>query len=104
VENNELVGHYLAAEESDALVLNVVNHTIGFYSLASGSTLSPNRAFINNAGGSIRGLQLVAAGSATGIQNVETKVQNAKIYDLQGRRVQNAQKGLYIVNGKKVIL
>ena len=33
--------------------------------------------------------------------NVETG--NAAIYDLSGRRVQKAQKGLYIVNGKKVI-
>lgn len=104
VENNELTGHYLAGEVASALVLNSVGGQVGFYSLAAGSTLAANRAFLGNSSGSIRGLQLVAAGAATGIQNVETKAQNAKIYDLQGRRVQNAQKGLYIVNGKKVIL
>ena len=29
---------------------------------------------------------------------------NAVIYNLNGQRVNKAQKGLYIVNGKKVIL
>lgn len=38
----------------------------------------------------------------TGINNVATS-KNATIYDLSGRRVVNAQNGLYIVNGKKVI-
>ena len=28
---------------------------------------------------------------------------NAVIYDLSGRRVQNAEKGIYIVNGKRVV-
>ena len=42
-------------------------------------------------------------GTETGIGEVETEGENAVIYDLSGRRVQKAQKGLYIVNGKKVI-
>lgn len=39
----------------------------------------------------------------TAIESVEGENGKAEIYDLAGRRVQNAQKGLYIVNGKKVI-
>lgn len=42
---------------------------------------------------------------ATGIKTVESgqsKVES--MYDLQGRRVLNAQKGLYIINGKKVVI
>lgn len=41
----------------------------------------------------------------TAIESVEGENANVKaeIFDLAGRRVQNAQKGLYIVNGKKVI-
>jgi hypothetical protein len=42
-------------------------------------------------------------GTETGIGEVETETENAVIFDLAGRRVQKAQKGLYIVNGKKVI-
>ena len=44
-------------------------------------------------------------GTETAIENIEgaESANDAVIYDLAGRRVQGAQKGLYIVNGKKVI-
>ena len=35
---------------------------------------------------------------------VDSKLSNSKYFDLQGRRVAAPQKGLYIVNGKKVVL
>lgn len=37
------------------------------------------------------------------IKSVEMAGQSGAIYDMQGRRVEKAQKGLYIVNGKKVV-
>lgn len=43
-------------------------------------------------------------GFADGINNVEQDDINAKIYNLNGQRVNNAQKGIYIKNGKKVII
>lgn len=47
---------------------------------------------------------LHAPAIATGIKNVRNAADSADaIYDLSGRRVQNAQKGIYIVNGKKVL-
>lgn len=42
--------------------------------------------------------------STTGIANVKAEINNAVIYDMQGRRVAQPQKGLYIINGKKVFL
>ena len=45
---------------------------------------------------------------ATGIQNVSVEnnsLENATFYDLNGRRVENpTKKGIYIVNGKKVVI
>ena len=42
---------------------------------------------------------------ATGIQEIQNNaVENGAIYNLQGVRVQKAQKGLYIQNGKKFIV
>ena len=38
-----------------------------------------------------------------GIENGELRVENS-YYDLQGRRVVQPTKGLYIVNGKKLII
>ena len=41
----------------------------------------------------------------TGIDGITSNVhQQSEIFDLQGRRVSNPGKGLYIVNGKKVIM
>jgi hypothetical protein len=40
----------------------------------------------------------------TGITAVKADLNNAQIYDMQGRKVNNAQKGVYIVNGKKVVI
>lgn len=40
----------------------------------------------------------------TGITNVEKKAENGEMFNLQGVRVSNAQKGLYIQNGKKFIV
>ena len=37
------------------------------------------------------------------IRAIESENSNLEIYDIAGRRVQKAQKGLYIVNGKKVM-
>lgn len=41
--------------------------------------------------------------NTVGINTVATAAQKAVIYNMAGQRVMNAQKGLYIVNGKKVI-
>lgn len=40
---------------------------------------------------------------ANGISNIVTDAANTVIYDLTGRRVNRAEKGLYIINGKKVL-
>ena len=41
----------------------------------------------------------------TGISRVENiQIANESYYDLQGRKVENPTKGLYIVNGKKVVI
>ncbi|MBQ2123519.1 MAG: hypothetical protein II200_05985, partial [Bacteroidaceae bacterium] len=41
----------------------------------------------------------------TGIDDITSNVhQQSEIFDLHGRRVNNPGKGLYIVNGKKVMI
>ena len=41
----------------------------------------------------------------TGIQTIiAEKLKNTAVYNLQGVRVDNPQKGLYIINGKKVVV
>lgn len=51
-------------------------------------------------------LGMVFAGDVTGVEGVEVEEagKTAAIYDLSGRHVASPKKGLYIVNGKKVII
>ena len=47
------------------------------------------------------------SGDETGIQEAEIgelEMENKEIYDLSGRLVQKLQKGVYIVNGNKVVI
>ena len=43
-------------------------------------------------------------GQTTGVESIEVNADNQVIYDLSGRRVAKAGKGLYIINGKKVLV
>lgn len=45
-----------------------------------------------------------AAGESSGISEISSEVSNAAIYDLSGRRVNKAVKGVYIQNGKKFVV
>ena len=43
--------------------------------------------------------------NGTSIENItDTTVNDGAIYDLQGRKVENPSKGIYIINGKKVLV
>ena len=61
--------------------------------------------YISTAAGAAPAFLLFEDGTVTGINAVNAAAQNgAAVYDLQGRRVSNAQKGVYIVNGQKVLV
>ena len=59
----------------------------------------------NSWGSATKVLPVDVEEGAVGILNTETEApqQPAVTYDLQGRRVQQARSGLFIVNGKKVV-
>jgi hypothetical protein len=47
---------------------------------------------------------LIKADGTTGIDAIRTEAENGNVYDLNGRQVKNPRKGLYIINGRKVIV
>ena len=84
--------------------------------LADGTALNPFRFYLeitqlagspvkvsSHALKSIR-IRLNGQGDTTDIQEVPTTTTDAAVYDLSGRRVVNPGKGVYIVNGKKVMM
>lgn len=77
---------------------------IGFYPY-NGTNLNGFKAYMTKGTTSVRGFLFEEDGTTTSIDTLETATPNAQtIYDLSGRRVSKAQKGLYIVNGKKVYI
>ena len=86
-------------------VLTVVNEKAGFYKKEDGFKVYNNKAYLNvpESKGQARALYFNFDNDATGIVETENESEKTEIYDLAGRRVQKVQKGLYIVNGKKVL-
>ena len=87
-------------------ILNVVNDQIGFYR-ANNQTVATNRAYLHttiNAPSDESRIELTFDGQ-TGIATVNRETTtNNRYFDLQGRPVAQPTKGLYIVNGKKVLV
>lgn len=84
---------------------------IGFYKLNNTVTTIPgNKAFLvlTNAEAQAKGFVLeFEDGGTTGIETIESSkhsTEDGVYYDLQGRRVENPTRGVYIVNGKKVVI
>ncbi|MBO7067886.1 MAG: chitobiase/beta-hexosaminidase C-terminal domain-containing protein [Bacteroidaceae bacterium] len=82
---------------------------IGFYLVKSDVTVPAGKAYMEIGGGGTKGFTFVFDDDdddATGInamENGKLEIENGAVYDLSGRRVQKPTKGLYIVNGKKVL-
>ena len=64
--------------------------------------IGANKAWLEVANANARALTIVF-GEATGIKNVNDN-DNVNWYDLQGRRVQKPSKGVFIRNGRKVVV
>ncbi len=80
---------------------NNATYGLGFYPF-SGTTLAGFKAYMLNGSG-VRGFAF-QEGETTSIEAAEGTQLNEPIYDLSGRRVQKAKKGLFIVGGKKVFI
>ena len=84
-------------------VLNKVNGKVGFYKLSSTGTLEKGKAYLETENPApFLGFD---GEDTTGINSVERGALSVEgCYTLDGRRVAQPTKGLYIVNGKKVII
>lgn len=117
-QNNRL-HHVIDATEIDKTdgywthyILAKKNGNVGFYPLSGKGTLKPYSAYLQLHIDPIKSRGLVLNfgdddTQTTGIVHTEitesTEMADA-IYDLQGRRIEKPKKGLYIVNGRKVMI
>ena len=102
IEDNDLKVSDGTVTGDDIFVLANKNSVVGFYKLGAGVTVPAGKAY----------LQVEAAGrdfigfgtETTGIKNVESVKGEGEVYNLKGQRVAAPTKGLYVVDGKKVVL
>ena len=104
--DNSLVGTKIAiSNPGNAYVLNKGNAGIGFYKLKDTGTIGANKAYLTYSGGG-DARESFGFGNTTSINDVRGQKEEVRgeYYDLQGRRVSQPTRGLYIVNGKKVVI
>lgn len=83
---------------------------VGFYKLADDTMMSPNKAWLTGYfGTSGAKILLDFDGATTGIEEVAqpeapARKQDNAWYNLQGQRVEHPQHGIFIHNGKKVVI
>lgn len=89
------------------------SYGIGFYSLTAGTpyTSGAGKAYLRTSNplrkeneSSARVSWVFDDDTTTGIDVLKSDNQGNEVYNLNGQRVNNAVRGLYIVNGKKVIM
>lgn len=87
---------YYCFKASDGKFVHVINTPM---------TVDPFRAYVKVLGEALgRSLDIDTGDDVTAIKNIKVGTEDNVYYDLSGRRVLYPKKGIYIVNGKKVIL
>ena len=90
--------------EIDGFVLAKKNDKVGFYKWAGGS-LTSGKVYLPAPAGARDYLEFsFDETTALTLVNSEKRTVNSDIYNLAGQRVAQPTKGLYIVNGKKVVI
>lgn len=101
--NGALTGVYASTTVANtSYILTTSGGNVGFMLSDGTATVEAYHAYLTAASGT-RSLD-ISYGGTTGIQSMKVAAEDDIYYDLQGRRVLYPKKGLYIVNGKKVII
>lgn len=101
-----LKGAYTSTDITNAEKNYVLSNNQIYSVGTAGATINPYRAYIQIAESApVKALTFFVDDTETAIEGIEaTEMQNGEIYNLAGQRVNKAQKGIYIVNGKKVLV
>ena len=104
-----LVAKTFTAEDMQQADYYVLNGGSSFVWVKDAGVLAAGKCWVQlskSESAGARRLTIVHEGETTGISTVKTAAdtKDAAVYDLQGRRVMQPTKGLFIVNGKKVVI
>lgn len=112
IPNNGLIGTFEAITAPQGAKYYVLSNNKLYYTTGAKVKVGANKAYIdknqivNKGGGAAKAFIDFDELEATGIDAVDTAktLKGGKFYDLSGREVANPTRGLYIVNGKKVLI
>ena len=95
----------LTGAAGNIYVLNKTNENgVGFYKLKSTGTIDANKAYLTY---SASARDFFGFDETTGISEkviVNSEKFDGEWYDLGGRRIAQPTKGIYIINGKKIVI
>ena len=83
------------------------SYGVGFYTLSRTNTLAAGKAYLQLPTSKVAGvkaLDIVFDDEVTGVQQTTEEENRTEFYNLQGQRINQPRKGIYIVNGKKVLI
>ena len=107
VADNCLVGVNVATTIGEGdYILNVVSEGAGFFKAGTHTTLGAHKAYIPaSVGNGVKGFAIDFDDDATGIDSLTPALSEGEgaIYNIAGQRLSKTQKGINIVNGKKVL-
>ena len=94
----------VTVDGSQYILAKPANQEIGFYKATTGF-IAPGKAYLQIAGEApVKGFTFKFDDDATAIDEiVNGKLSNGKCYNLAGQRVSKMQRGINIVNGKKIL-
>ena len=104
--NGALTGVFAQAYvPQNSYVLQYQDPEVGFFQVAEANSIqiNPFRAYLTAEGAGAR-LDIEFTDEVTGIEEIATANAAGRAFNLAGQRVANPTKGLYIQNGKKVLV
>lgn len=101
--NFDFVGTYAATTDIAAGDYFISDNEL--YKSTGATTIAGTRAYIKAKTAGARLVNFAIDGVTTGIEGIKAAdMENGNVYNLNGQRVVKAQKGLFIINGKKVVV
>lgn len=105
IDNVQHIGAYQQSEVVSNALCTYYGFTGGEFVKANNGTLKPFRTMIAAGNASLTNKYLLDfSNGTTGIYGIGGEVTIGESYDLSGRKVVSPAKGVYIINGKKIIV
>jgi hypothetical protein len=97
-------GEGVTADGTQYILANV-DGTLGFYQATTGTTIAAGKAYLEVSAETAKAVKCFEIGTTTGISNVSTTTADkGAYYNLQGMKVVRPAKGIFIHNGKKMVI